>query len=189
MTCIVGLSINGAVLMGADNQTTSGYLKIGHATTSPKVFRRSNLLFGISGSVRAQNVLQTRFTPPERAADEPDDLSYLVTIVESLRVLFRDAGIAKIENAVENNGEDGSSLLIGYHGRLFQISSDWSILEPSLPYIAIGSGREYALGSMHALSKTSAPQKTVRAALMAAAEFDIYCSGPFVIEELNAEVA
>ena len=190
MTSIVGLTIGGDVFMGADSQATAGYERTILAHSSPKVFKKEGVLFGVSGSMRAANHLEYTFQLPNPSRDQSDEMSYVVQIVDAMRASFKDAGIARVSETVESNGNDDgrSTILIGYRGRLFRVSSDWSILESDCPYQSIGSGSSYALGALHvlyAIKLESDPFVMIETALMAAAAFDIYTSAPFTFVGLS----
>lgn len=182
MTCIVGLIDNGKVYIGADSQVTAGHTKMTLPEGSGKVIRNGDFLIGCCGDVRALNILRFRFTPPAHHPPEMDDLAYIATsVVDAMRESFKSAGAVKIEDNVEGNG--GSLFVLGYHGRLFKISSDWSVFETIDPFVATGSGEEFALGALHAVP-AGKPSVRITKALEAAERFNAWCRGPFVIEEL-----
>ena len=184
MTCIVGLIDNGKVYIGADSQATAGYVKHTLPAGAAKVFKLGDMLIGCCGDVRGANILRYRFTPPAHHPPDMDDATFIATtVVDAMRACFKDAGASKIENSVEETG--GSLFVIGYHNRLFRIGGDWSVFETAEPYMVTGSGQEFALGALYAgTGKT--PKARIEKALEAAEKFDIYCRGPFVIEELSA---
>lgn len=180
MTCIVGLVEDKKVYMGGDS-TVTGY--VSQTMTLRKVFKHQNCLIGYSGSVRMCNLLQYAFTVPEH----PDDMSvehYLTTVfVDALRTLMKEAG-----NATKVNEQESSTgyFLIGYHGRLFNISADYSLVEVAEGFDAVGSGSSVALGAMYATRHMSLkPKKRIELALEAASHLCWGVGEPFYIESLD----
>src|ERR1019366_6351782 len=77
--------------------------------------------------------------------------------------------------------ESGGTFLVGTHGRLFEVSSDYQIGEPADPYAAVGCGSEVALGALHATGGSKmTPHQRLEAALAAAERFSNGVRGPFV---------
>ena len=97
-----------------------------------------------------------------------------------MRNVLKDGGwTEKVDNR-----ESGGSALVGYQGRLFQIQTDMSIVEPDPPLWAVGSGYEFALGAMHyARTLGRKPTTTLTAGLEAAAAYNPYVMPPFHIRE------
>jgi ATP-dependent protease HslVU (ClpYQ) peptidase subunit len=107
---------------------------------------------------------------------------YMVSsVAEGIRAALKDRGSAKIDN---NKEQSESGFLVGYQGRLFKISSDYSVLEAQDGLEAIGCGGDYALGAMRALLDMS-PKKRIRKALKIAAHFSMGVEGPFYVEALK----
>ncbi|MCC6315425.1 MAG: hypothetical protein IT337_15580 [Thermomicrobiales bacterium] len=179
MTCIVGVVENGTIYMGSDSQVTCGWAKYPLADSMPKVFCKGEMLIGACGQMRANNVLRHNFTPPPHHPAETEDVTYIALhVVDALRETFKAAGVAKISESVEQNGE--STFMIGYRGKLYKIAHDWATVQIAAPYLAIGSGQEYAYGVLFATEKKN-PRNRITTALEAASTFDIGCSGPYVI--------
>jgi ATP-dependent protease HslVU (ClpYQ) peptidase subunit len=173
MTCIIGLSENGQVYMGADSCASNGWEA--RITKLPKMFRVGKFLIGFTGSIRMGQILQYHLDIPPQG-EEPDE-EYLVRIfVETVREALKEYGYAKIEN----NQEKGGSFLIGYKGKLFCFDSDFQINSFKEDIDAVGSGREYALGAMMAL-KDLKPEDRIKRSLEIASEFSIYVRKPFFI--------
>ena len=71
------------------------------------------------------------------------DHKYMVTtFIPNLIKIFEE-GIKS-----EEPKDRGASFLIGINNKLFQIQEDYSVLCPSLGFQSVGSGGEYAMGSM-----------------------------------------
>lgn len=178
MTCIIGLVDDGKVYIGGDSAATTSYVT--QTMTFRKVFRLNDCLIGYSGSVRMVNLLQYAFKLPEKPEDMNLEHYFVTHFVDALRTTIKDAG-----NAVKENEKEASTgyFLIGYQGRLFRISFDYSVMEVAEGFDAIGSGNEVALGAMYATKDMSLiPQKRIELALQAASYFSAGVRAPFVIE-------
>lgn len=71
---------------------------------------------------------------------------------------------------------------MGYHGKLYEVGSDYQVGIPADGYAAVGCGDCFALGALH--GARGSPAARIRAALEAAAHFSAGVRGPFVIESL-----
>ncbi len=180
MTCIVGLVEDKKVYMGGDSMVT-GYVT--QIMTFRKVFKHNNCIIGYSGSVRMCNLLQYAFTVPEHSDGVSVEQYLTTTFVDALRTLMKDAG-----NATKVNEQEGSTgfFLIGYRGRLFKISSDYSLTEVAEGFDAVGSGSDVALGAMYATKQMSLkPKKRIELALEAASHLCWGVGEPFYVESLD----
>ena len=172
MTCIVAIAHKGTVYMGGDSAGVGGLDLV--QRRDKKVFRNGPFIIGFCGSFRAGQVLQYKFAAPTRAPDQ-DVFDYMVCqFIDSARNALKDAGVAKIEN----NVEEGELFLVGYQGRLFRVDEDFHVGESVHDFDAIGCGERYALGSLHSTIKTD-PTKRLSLALEAAETFCAGVRGPF----------
>jgi ATP-dependent protease HslVU (ClpYQ) peptidase subunit len=136
MTCIVGIENNGVVHLGGDIQGTGGNNKIVH--TQPKVFNRKGVLFGFTTSYRFGQILEHSLPTPVVPEDQDDVYRWLITVlIPDIRKALRDEGY-----------EGGGNCLIGVRGQLWELQNDFSVLRSVRGYAAVGSGYEYAMGSL-----------------------------------------
>lgn len=184
MTCIVGLVDSGSVWMGGDSLASSWY----SCTTrkNPKVFKRGDFIFGTCGSVRMHQVLEHRFTPPERKPGQGIYRFLVTDFIDALREEFKDAGCAAKKDEVESGG----CFLLGYQGKLFEVHSDYQVGQPESGYASVGAGDDLALGSLHTSGQYQIPpRKRIRLALLAAEEFSKSVRRPFKILKLGGPKA
>lgn len=171
MTCIVGLEADSKVYIGADSASVAGWEV--RATRLHKVFRRSRFLIGYTGSFRMGQLLQHRLEiSPQNG--ETDEEFMVCKFIEAVRTCLKDGGFAK----VDNNVEKGGYFLVGYNGRLYNVSSDFQVNSERNGFDARGCGREYALGAMKVL-ESLAPRERVKKALTVAAHFSGAVCKPF----------
>jgi hypothetical protein len=177
VTCIVGVTFGrGKVMLAGDSAGTADHHVV--VRKDPKVFVRGPFAFGCCGSFRAMQLL--RYSLPVIAQPpgmDPHELM-VTAFIDAVRALFKDGGIGHSEDGVDT----GHSFLVGFAGRLFEVEEDYQVGESGDPYAAVGCGREYALGSLHA-SARRAPRQRLIAALDAAAKFSGAVRGPYLFAE------
>ena len=111
-----------------------------------KVVKNGPYIFGAAGDMRAVNLLAHTFKPPIPPAHDSGaklDRFMASKFIPELKSCFDDAQYGE-------KGEQDSSVLALIHGRIYEIGNgyDWCMDEAGI--YAIGSGSDYALGSMHA---------------------------------------
>lgn len=176
MTCIVGLQLNNAVIIGGDSMSSddAGLFP----RLDEKVFRVGDVLFGCANSYRVAQVIRYGLELPPHP-DEMPDMAYLVTeFAAALRRTLKAAGAIRREQ--ETDTYEGT-LLMAYRGLLVEVGEDFSVAIPRGGYVAIGSGGMVAMGALHATRKNKDPRKRVMLALEAAAEHAPGCRGPFTL--------
>lgn len=179
MTCIVGLAHKGKVYMGGDSMAATGWnrARVAH----PKVFCVGEFLMGYTTSFRMGQVLQYGLSVPLQKDDSKTDHAFMVAVfAEQVRNALKNAGFTK----VENNQEEAGHFLVGYRGRLYHISGEFSVLEYRDPYAAVGCGADFALAAMHNLGDLP-PKARIERALRTAAHFSNGVVGPFYVEVLE----
>lgn len=164
MTCLAALIHGGKVFIGGDSAASVGDAI--ETRLNRKVFRNGAYVVGFTGSFRVGQLLQYATLP----AVEGDAMAHIINAV--VPVLQKLAG------------KETDELLIGVAdtrktGRLFKISSDYSVAEYA-SYAAAGQGEPYALGKLH--GSLGAPEQRVVAALAAAEAHCGAVRAPFVVE-------
>lgn len=180
MTCIAAVVQDGIVYMGGDSAATDEEFGQLHSA-EPKVFIRENIIFGISGNIREEQLLKYKLEIP-RFDEGMDPLEWMVlTFVESLRECFREGGRNRAKDGVENFE---SQYLIGFNGRLFEVYKDYDVFENKENYATAGCAERIALGSLFS-TKDMEPHRRVKTALEAASRYDAAVRPPFKILELE----
>lgn len=174
MTCIVGLVESGQVLIGGDSASVAGHTI---ATRSDaKVFRNGQYLIGFGTSYRMGQLLRHQLVvpvPPER-----EDLGGFMCsdFAEAVRDCLKAGGFAGVEDGAERGGH----FLVGVGERLFHIGGDYQVAEYTYGFAAIGSGEDFALGSLHS-TLGQPPLQRVLTALEAAERFAWGVRRPFLV--------
>lgn len=151
MTCIVGLEYNNCVYIGGDIQGTGWNNKVVH--TQPKVFKKAGVVFGFTTSYRFGQLLEHVLPDPVIPDSEAAIYRWLITVlVPDMKSTMKDAG-----------WDGGGGCLIGVKGQLWELQSDWSVLRSVKGYGAVGSGYEYAHGSIYTSMATNLPRSETEA--------------------------
>lgn len=173
MTAIAGLAHNGRVHLASDSAMTAGWALT--ISAHPKVFRAGPFVIGTSGSPRVAQLVRYALDAPEPAGDEHRFMA--TAFIDALRRTLKDGGAATRES--EREGTGGSFALVGLHGRLFEIQSDYQVVEAAGGYGAIGCGFEPCLGVLYA-TEGMVPRRRLRTAMEAAELFNAAVRAPFV---------
>src|SRR5215831_21345710 len=123
MTCVIGLvEHDGTIHFGADSATAGDYnLTI---RKDKKIFVVQDFLIGCTGLARMRQLLHYALVPPNYTPGY-DLEKYMVTgFVDAVRQCLKDGGFAQKEEEQEKGGE----FLVGFHGRLFSIESDYQLI-------------------------------------------------------------
>lgn len=180
MTCIVGLKSKTGIYIGGDSAVSSHNLI--QTITDPKVWRKGQFIFGFAGSLRTGQIIKYNLKIPPINNRPPTE--YMVTsFINSMRKCLKTAGSAREEHKEE---EQDSQFLIGYQGHLFEIDEAYGVCEVADEYVAIGSGTEYALGSLYATKGRPAEERLTKA-LEAASYFSEGVRPPFHIIHIDAK--
>lgn len=180
MTCIVGYADNGEVIIGGDSAATSGYNS--SIISSSKVFSCGEMVIGFAGSARGGSLLKNHLSNhirPLYDESNEDISSYMeAEFPESVRNMFAMHGHNERDAGVDSST---TQALIGVRGRLFVLYGDYAVIEKAGKYNAIGSGQDFAMGSLFTtwdIEEISAQEK-LEIALYSACEYTITCRPPF----------
>ncbi len=174
MTCIAGIVDSGHVYIGADSASVAGHTIA--VRSDSKVFHGGEFLIGFGTSFRMGQLLQHRLVLPEPPADCELHTFMVREFAEAVRDCLKEGGFA----GEEDGSERGGHFLVGVRGRLFHVGGDYQVAEYASGFAAIGSGEDFALGSLHSTAGQP-PQKRVLTALEAAERFAWALRRPFLI--------
>lgn len=166
MTCIVGIIQDNTVYVGGDRSASDGDSII--SIKNPKVEERNGWVYGYAGTIGIGQLFS--FIPLPAEVD--NEYHYIrLTIVEELK--------KAMDSFTNPPTEHDTTWLIGKNGRLFELSSsDWGVVE--VEETSIGSGSQYALGSLYtSIDKT--PIDRISLALGASIIYSPMCKGPIDI--------
>lgn len=154
MTCAVGVEAQGGVWMAADSKIgNTHYCDVTADVKLVPIGGNPRMVFGASGLPRVAAAIALIRAPRRPRTDT--DYSYVCRTLEAILADLR-ASETPLELA----------LVVGYHGRIYEIDSALSVTRSVYGYAATGSGYPYALGS---LASTSGDAKKRAVSAVAAA--------------------
>lgn len=172
MTCIAGIMKDGKVYLAGERGASEGNYIV--PIDKPKIWKSGPYIFGYAGTFDSQ-IIQYNFNPP--APEGNLDKFMHTKFLKSLKSFY---------NEWDMGGKDSEvSIIIGIKGRLYEHDADTlTLISYDRDYLAIGSGADYALGSLHATRNHKDPKRRLALALDAACILSTSCIGP--IDFLNA---
>lgn len=181
MTCIVGIKSEEHIWIGGDSGASRNDEIF--SLNNPKVFRIGPFLIGFSGSYRIGQLMQYAFTPPVQSQQKSDMEFLVVDFVDAIRKLLNEKGaLVKDEEGHSHSGE----IVVGYHGNLYIIESDFHVENPIENYVVSGTGAAYALGALHAMKNSRLSEKSkIKKALKAATKYSAGVCAPYTIVASN----
>lgn len=177
MTCIIGIEHKGRVFLGGDSAATNGRLDQS-LIREPKVFKKGDFVFGICGSPKILNVLQSSTQIPKKPKGQ-DDKSYIMNVVvPAITESFKEMGCT-----VEQGGMTlfEGAVLFGFNGKLYQMQMNFQVITNAFDYDAIGSGANIAKGALHTSRGARDVKKRILEALDASAISNAGVRPPFTI--------
>lgn len=177
MTCIVAIGDGSSVYMGGDSASADDSGNFVSSRKEPKIFIKGDYIIGYAGSFRFGKVVQHLFMPPKPDASNLD--KFLNTaFVDALREVCETS---KVDPSSE---DDSSEMLVGVRGRVFEFCNDWHLGEDINNFNAIGSGANFAMGSLYSTRRLKSNNARIKLALESSETFCQTVKGPFTYLEL-----
>lgn len=171
MTCIIAIEQNNQVLIGADRMGSSSYA--GEPVAFAKCFKNGPLIIGYSGSFRAGQILQYGLEVPPLTNNL--DKWVAIDLPIAIRKAFKDN-----EWLETTDGKAvGAPILIAVQGRCYQMQTDFSFLRSLSGEYAIGSGQDFAMGSLRSTRGKMPPKRRIIEALDTASEYVLSVAPPY----------
>ena len=177
MTCIAALKHEGKIYVASDCQTSYGGTSFIDKTG--KVFKKGNMLVGISGDARFSKIFRYNFNIPEHN-NSIDDMEYLNSVfVDSLRELCNKKEHSTV---ISSKSETDSVAIIGYNKNIYTLACDYDVSIYDQSYKAVGSGKDLAMGALYATEGLDMePEKRLELAVKSAIAHNTGCGGYVVI--------
>ena len=187
MTVIAAMKANGKVYMGCDSSFL--YTETMQVTkrTQSKLIVKDEMVIGLTTvGCRIFQIIKYKLKlPTTRKLKDEDLLEYMVIqFCGKLQKVLHSESLL-VEDTDRKNAEPSISpaaFLIGIRDRIFQIGEDFDVAEINMPFLAIGGGGEYAIGSLEAtisLVMQLDPEHHLIYALKTAEKFNAGVRGPF----------
>ncbi len=184
MSTVVVASKGGSVAMASDSLVTFGETRLPPGyEANQKMFALAGSMVGAVGSVAHLQVLRQALgavPPPELKLDTRDGL--FDTFVKLHPQLKDKFFLNTKENESDPYESSQFSILIANANGIFGVESYREVFEFDR-FWAIGSGRRFALGAMHALwARAKTAREVVEAGVLAGCEFDTSSAGPVRVQ-------
>ena len=193
MTCIIGYIDHkeNCTWMGCDSLGSDGYTKAvegGAKAFHHNVFK--NIVMGSTTTFRHIDLLKyskNLFPEVDWYKGTKIDHKYMVeTFIPNLITLFQTGLICMPEQ------KRGGNFLLGVNDKLFEVQSDYSVLEPQAGFASVGCGKDVAMGSLITtttyFSENLSPKEHIQFALEAAEKNCCGVQRPFrIINTKNEE--
>ncbi len=169
MTCIAGIMKDGKVYIAGERGASEGSYIV--PIDKPKIWKTGSYIFCYSVTFDGQ-LVQYNFNPPTPEGNL--DKFMHSKFLKSLKSFYSEWDIG---------GKDSElSLMIGIKGKLYEHDADGlTLVSYERDYMAIGSGADFAMGSLHATQTHKDPKRRLTLALNAAVAFSTSCIGPIDI--------
>jgi hypothetical protein len=123
-----------------------------------KIVKNDDYLFAAAGDLRAINILEHVFNPPDALGYSGKDLDTFITadFIPALRRCFEEQGYAdgpttKSDSDSKESASQGSTVLVVVNGSVYEIDEDYSWVKDVSGLYAMGTGGDYAIGALYAL--------------------------------------
>lgn len=183
MTCIVGIVSEGKVFMGGDSYIGCDYSS--SVLEDPKIFKKDNMIFGVTGTLRGLQLMKYKNWIPKYREDEySSEMEYICSdFIDALKKLFKDNGYSYLE---DNQDKQQDWYLLGWGGKLYTIQCNFQVVTLQRKYHSIGVAADVALGCLYSNEKFLSDDSVgyITMALKAAQEFSCGVRGPFIIESI-----
>jgi len=166
--------------MGSDHAASDDKTGWILSRKEPKCFKIGQYGIAFTDSFRMGQILQYSWTPPKYTPTKTNsglDKFMRTKFVDSVKQTFKDNGYGSIGSSSEE--DTGGIFIVGLEGRIFTIDEDFHVGENVVNYMAEGSGGQIALGALYATKNQKNPRLRIKAALEAAAEFNMAVAPPF----------
>ena len=173
MSTVAAVVDNRKVWMGSDSFATTEQGERRNIKAI-KLFINGPYMFGFIGSVRVGQLLKPEyFKAPSRLHEFPDEIYNHL----------EPRGCIATNSETQTSYQESNILIATRDGQLFEILSDLQMNEIE-DYSAIGSGAQFALGSLYSTRNTleNRPEMRIQMALRCASFFDTSTGEPFVIQ-------
>jgi ATP-dependent protease HslVU (ClpYQ) peptidase subunit len=169
MTCIAAVTHQNAIYMAGERGNSDDHCIL--SSIDKKITKKGEYLIGYSGNTGMGQAVQYSFTPPFFGSKDIN--KFMVSrFVPALRKFYEESKISMPEKE-----DDHASFIIGILGCIFEIdTSDFQVGQ--YEELAIGSGSQYALGSLYSTRHIKDPKKRLRMALESSILYSPSCQGP-----------
>ncbi|MEO0375124.1 MAG: MFS transporter [Cyanobacteria bacterium P01_A01_bin.17] len=187
MSVVCAAIKNGEVVIACDTQISFGSTIVTstHIANSNKLHRVNDSIIGIVGWNTLSDMVDHLILKHPDRFQLSNRMEIYSTLLELHSIMKKDyfLNTKTSDNKQPVESSQFNAIIVNPHG-LFEISKLREVNEYR-QYWSVGSGRQYALGAMHAAyAQDASASQIVTAGIAAGCEFDQGCSLPICIEVL-----
>ena len=181
MTTLVAVQGHGWVVFGVDSRVVEDRGRIFTLPgNQPKLVRRGPYIMSAAGDLRAINILEHVFEPPDPGDRTGRKLDRFIAtmFLPELKECLEQNGYAK-------DNQLSSVIFVCVNGVGYELGEDYSYMRDASGMYACGSGGDYAIGALHVLIEDPIESRdvddakaAVKHALNIAAKLDNGTAGP-----------
>lgn len=180
MTVVVALRQNNSLYVAADRLISGDNIKT--TMSRPKIWSRPGYLFGFCGTLEGEHV-QSKFKPSKPTGDI--DTFMQGQFLEELKDFYDEWNIFR-----DQRNDDGLGLIVCTGEYIYEHSPAYlTMTRYEIPYMSIGSGSQYAMGSLYSTQDLTDPRERLRRSVKAACEFSTSCGLPMDILSMRIKHA
>ncbi len=191
MSIIVAVKKAGKVVIAADTLYSFGNMKVSPAyiTKRSKIHRFGNSYIGLTGASATDNVFQHLIEKHKKILSFDNEEMIFKTLLE-IHPILKDEYFLNTDDGDDTTYEPSKiEALIANPNGIFGIYERREVYEFE-KFWAIGSGEEYALGSLFSTYNIiDKPEEIAELAVMASCEFDDGCASPLEIYSTQLNVS
>lgn len=180
MTCIAAIKTADKIIVGADRCITMDetYCDI---LDYPKIIKFSDhTIMGVAGRIHELNIIRDCFEMPDKLESLSVPGFVHKTVIPEIQELFTNYKIF----GHDNEHHCDATILLATYGQLFRITYDYSVSRHSCDFMAVGTGRNCALGSLYSTPDLD-PKRRIELALQSAERFCPEVKRPFDFLEIK----
>lgn len=190
MSVVVVVKKQGRAAIASDSQTTIGgelILRAEHTLYADKLLKIRNGYLGLTGWALFQNVFRMLIAEHPELFEIDDESSLLRQMFRWHDTLREHAYLLTQESNDQPVESSQISGMIAHSSGIYSFTSYRRVVTYQ-KYWAMGSGRDIALGALHAnYDRYQRVDMIARAAVEAACEFDTHCGAPVYVRTLKCE--
>lgn len=182
MTCIVAVVNDRGYYMAGDRAASEDNLILPLAHS--KVWKSGPYLFGYAGNLDGEKIMYN-FVPPTPKKRDLDKFM-LTEFTQALKACYDENFVFAPDNKEAEFG-----MIIVVNGRIYEHDAAvMSMTRFNSDFVVIGTGAEYAYGSLYSTDVWKDGKKRARLAVEAAVKYSPSCLGPVdVVEVINQKDA
>lgn len=167
----------GIVWMAADslgsNSNGDRYIR-----KDKKIFKKDGYLIGYTSSYRMGQIIEHKAKLPELPLNNRGNI-HIVKVIDAIAESLYNNNYTM----EKDNRHYGGEFIIGWHGRLYCIQSDFQYSTTAINYMCCGAGEDFGLGALHTAQKLKGSNEieALLYAMRAGTKHNCFVAPPFIV--------